>query len=322
MTAKFEITKLSPIASDTANNEGLPLWPAGWYIVARSKDLKPKRVIGRNLANRECVIFRSSHGSISALDAHCPHMGANLVHGTLVADELRCALHHWSFDVTGKGTAPKTNCKRLKSWPVTEQFGLVFLYLGDNNPGPVPEPQAPGNYVWTTVSPIVLKADWHCMAVNGFDMPHLNAVHHRTLRKPAHFAHNIEGNIFELNYESRVTGSLPSDLVMKWLSKDRIRVRQTCHGTTIVVETNLGFTYSSAVLGMLPTPYGVKAFAAFGIKPGMFSKFRLALTRWLFTAFLRRDFKVLEGMNLSTDVDDQGVQSFANFLRSLPRGDV
>lgn len=35
-----------------------------------------------------------------AADAHCPHMGGNLVHGTLEGTVITCPLHHSRFDLT------------------------------------------------------------------------------------------------------------------------------------------------------------------------------------------------------------------------------
>ncbi len=39
-----------------------------------------------------------------------------------------------------------------------------------------------------------------------------------------------------------------------------------------------------------------------------------------FTAFLRKDFGVVEGMRLRVDVDDVGVRAMAAFLRGLRTG--
>ncbi len=85
----------------------------------------------------------------------------------------------------------------------------------------------------------------------------------------------------------------------------------------MTVETDLGFTRTAAMIGMLPTEQGTRLFGAFGIRPGPFGALRLWLTRWLFAAFLKRDLGFVEGMHLRTDVDDAILQKFFTYLRTL-----
>lgn len=295
----------------------LPEWPLGWYVVARSKSLRRGRSLTVTLASQQCLLFRTESGALGALDAHCPHMGAHLGHGSVKGERIECALHRWQIGVDGSVAGQGSLCKSARAWQVSERFGLVFVHLGTKVRAPVPEPDD-ADYTWITGTPVTIETDWHSMVVNGFDMPHLHAVHHRQLVEPAQLVvHGRER--MTLRYTSRVTGRSLSDLIMKWLARDRIRVRQHCHGPVVIVETDLGFTKTVAVLGLLPQAGSVRAFGAFGIRPGLLSAPRLMLTRFLFTAFLRRDFSVIAGMRLSTEVEDEGVRSLAGFLRSLPR---
>jgi hypothetical protein len=104
---------------------------------------------------------------------------------------------------------------------------------------------------------------------------------------------------------------------MKWLSGNRVQARLQCHGPLVTVDTDLGFTRTAALIGMLPTEQGTRLFCAFGIRRGPLGALRLALTRWLFTAFLRRDLHLVAGMRLRTDVDDAILQQFFDYLRTL-----
>ena len=300
------------------DRQELPAFPLGWYVVARSLDLARQRRRVVTLGTQECVLFRTQTGVLGAIDAHCPHMGAHLRHGSVQGESLVCPLHRWRLAADGSVEGSDPTCRRVRTWHVAERFGLIFLHLGQHVRTSLPEPELTDGYVWTTGQTLIAGTDWHCMAVNGFDMPHLHAVHHRKLVEPAQITVTPREKL-TLRYTSRVTGNSLSDLTMRWLAKDRIRVRQQCFGPVIIVETDLGFTKTAAVLGLLPEGDGVRAWGAFGILPGRFSWLRLALTRWLFTAFLRRDFQVVSGMRLRTDVADEGVRSMADFLRSLPR---
>jgi aminopyrrolnitrin oxygenase len=296
----------------------LPRWPCGWYVVSRSTDLRPGSVRNVELGGAECVIFRTQSGALGALDAHCPHMGAHLRHGTVVGDRIRCALHGSLIGADGRVDARDSSCARAGTWQIAERFGLVFVHLGARASGHVPAPEGAEQYVWTTGEPVSLQTDWHNMVANSFDMPHLLSVHHRALVEPIRLEREA-GRRVSLRYVSRVTGHSPSDRLMKWLSHDRIRVRMTCFGTVITAETDLGFTSTAAVMGLLPNAGGLRAFGAFGIKPGPFLSLRLLLTRLLFTAFLQRDFRVVEGMRLrTTNVRDPGLRALYEFLQRLP----
>lgn len=309
--------KLAPLPE--ARPTPLPLWPQAWYIVGRSTDLRRGSISSGRLAGRPYVLFRRHSGELAALDAHCPHMGAHLQHGRVVGERLRCPLHHWQIDGEGRcwGTGAGAD-SRTRAWQVRERFGLIFLYLGAGPPPALPAPARGEDYSWGSAPPIALETGWHAMMVNGFDLFHLGAVHGReVLGTPELTA--MERTL-TLRYVSRVTGRGLSDRVMKFLSRDRIRVEQVCHGPTLAISTRLGNRRTSAVLGLRPTDTGVLAYGAFGVAEGApLLPLQRLVARWLFTAFLRRDFQVVEKMRLKLDgVGDPGVRAIAGFLSSLP----
>jgi nitrite reductase/ring-hydroxylating ferredoxin subunit len=304
----------------------IPRWPRAWYVVARSAEVRPGAVVGGAVADRPFVLFRTQDGRLAALDAHCPHMGTHLGHGRVEGDRLVCPLHHWTLGRDGvcrDGGAGEKPAYRARSWPVAERFGLVFLHPGDDPP-PLPAPEAPQDFAWTTGTPVELDTDWRAMMVNGFDLLHLRAVHHRELVEPAEL--RPEDGTLRLAYTSRVRGGGWPDRLMRWIARDRIRVRQRCHGPVIVVESDLGRTRTAAVLGLLPRGpggAGVRAFGAFGALRGGWGgpllPLRRLLSRFLFLAFLKKDFAVVEGMRLRVEgVEDPGVQAISAYLGSLP----
>lgn len=292
--------------------QALPDWPQGWYVVARSRDLRPRQLLRVTLARHEIVVFRTARGALGALDAHCPHMGAHLGLGRVRGEHLECRLHCWRIAVDGRIPAQR---KTARTWQLTERAGLILLDLGGDRALPAAgEP----DFLWTCARPIDVAAHWHALTANAFDLPHLTTVHHRELVEPPQAGFE-PGREFEMRYVTRVTGRGASDRVMKWLSRDRIQVRIRCHGPMVVVDTDLGFTRTAAMIGMLPTEQGTRLFGAFGIRPGPLAAPRLALTRWLFASFLERDLGFVEGMRLRTDVDDPVLQTFFDYLRTLRR---
>jgi nitrite reductase/ring-hydroxylating ferredoxin subunit len=288
----------------------LPEWPQGWYAIARSRALKPGQLRSVTLAGQEIVVFRTVSGALGALDAHCPHIGAHLAHGRVRGEHLECALHCWRIAIDG---TIAQRAPRARVWPVREQAGLILIEHGTGRPVPGARD---AQFVWTAAAPLDLAVQWHGVMANAFDMPHLCNVHGRELVAPPQVSMEA-GRQFSLQYVSRVRGRAVSDRIMKWISGDRIHVRLVCHGTLLVIETDLGSTRTAACVGMWPTPQGTRLFPAFGVRRGRLQALRLMLTRALFTAFLRRDLGVIEGMRLRTDVDDPTLQMLFDFLRTL-----
>lgn len=288
----------------------LPDWPQGWYVVARASDLPPRGVRTARIAGHEIVLFRTAQGVLGALDAHCPHMGAHLGRGRVDGEHLECALHCWRLATDG---CVSGRDKRTRTWPVREHAGLVMLEAGQGRMAP----EAGGeDFDWTRATLLEIDTPWHGLVANGFDMVHLCTVHRRDLLETPRVTTEA-GKRCTLHYVSRVRGNEWSDRLMRWLSRDRIDVRVHCYGAVTTVETDLGFTRTAACIGMTPAGAGTKLFVSFGVRRGPFRRVRLALTRALFTAFLRRDLGVVEGMKLRTDVDDPILQKLFEFLRTL-----
>ena len=311
----------APPSQDAKGAQALPAWPDAWYVVARSVDLRPGRIVDGQIAQRPFVMFRDTTGAVLALDAHCPHMGTHLRTGQVEGDTIRCALHHWRIGREGV-LAGSSSCDRLggKVWPAFERFGLVFLYGSAANPPPRPFTDLPDDYAWITATPLLLKADWRAVLVNGFDMEHLRAVHQRSLTGPLEFSDLADGGL-RMRYQTEILpGGGWSSWLMRMLSRGRPRIAQTCHGPTMLVESSVGRFEARAVFGLLAQGDDTLAYAAFGARKGaLLGGLRLRLIRALYTAFLRKDFSVVEGMRLRVDgVTDPGVQRIAHYLRSLP----
>src|SRR5207247_4524596 len=73
-----------------------------WYVAVRSRDVRPGRIASYTLLNRRIAIYRDRSGVVHALDARCPHLGADLGQGCLVDDEVQCAFHKWRFGADGR----------------------------------------------------------------------------------------------------------------------------------------------------------------------------------------------------------------------------
>jgi 3-ketosteroid 9alpha-monooxygenase subunit A len=77
--------------------------PFGWYVVEYADELKPGDVKSVRYFAQDQVLFRTTNGAVSMLDAYCPHLGAHLGHGGIVNGEcIECPFHAWRWKADGK----------------------------------------------------------------------------------------------------------------------------------------------------------------------------------------------------------------------------
>ena len=147
-------------------------------------DCPPVRV---RLLGEQLVAFRDSGGRIGLLGEFCPHRGASLFLGRNEEHGLRCVFHGWKFDVNGSCldmmNEPPCSEYKLKikttSYPVLEQGGLVWAYLGPSDRRPPPP-----NFEWTQVpdshrqlSKNRQECNWLQALEGGIDTAHAPILH-------------------------------------------------------------------------------------------------------------------------------------------------
>ena len=76
------------------------------------------------------VLLVNVDDHVYAYANECPHQKSRLSEGSLIGKTLRCARHHWEFDVcSGNGINPQNAC--LKAFPVTIERRAILLDLDD-----------------------------------------------------------------------------------------------------------------------------------------------------------------------------------------------
>ena len=287
----------------------LPAIPQSWYSVCASSELRNGRVISWTLGQRPLVVYRAADGRVVAMDARCPHLGAHLGRGTVRGDELQCALHHWRCDPRG-GCRPPSGAGRLSHsvYAVAERYQSIFVFagaeprfdvpnLGDDRPDALP-PRV------LAARPVRVEASWAALAMNAFDIAHMDAIHHRVLREEP-VMRLIGSDCLELKYVSRITGSGLSDRVMRWLSNDRVSATIECWGgTMVVVRSRVGTLESRLLLCLTPVGQHVSVVPIVARPRGgwpITEALVLRIGRWLFTSFLKRDVVPLAGMDLRVE---------------------
>ncbi|WP_372717508.1 Rieske 2Fe-2S domain-containing protein [Immundisolibacter sp.] len=128
--------------------------PNYWYPVARAKDIR-EQPTPKTLHGAPVALLRRN-GKIYAVANECPHRGTRLHKGSCEfpgSNTLTCRYHGWTFDVTSGALvgvltdgpdSPMTGKARLRTYPVEERQGIVWLWLGDRKPVPVEDDIPPG----------------------------------------------------------------------------------------------------------------------------------------------------------------------------------
>ena len=176
--------------------------PFGWFHISYSDELKVGQSKAIRYFDHELVLFRSQEGKAVVLDAYCPHMGAHLGYGIngesgqggrIEGDSIVCPFHAWKIDSSGevvdvpyaKQIPPKVREKPcLKTWPLREMNGCIFVWYHPNNEAPhyevtpIKELNEEADQ-WSELKKYkwIVKTHMQEIAENGSDPAHFKYVH-------------------------------------------------------------------------------------------------------------------------------------------------
>jgi len=179
---RFENVQTQPLKKHRVFNNS-DVVTQGWYPVCKSSELKRGQANSFKITFQRILVYRSETGAVFAMDAFCPHMGADLANGKVVGENIQCYFHQWQF--SGDGKLAETRCAATpdgvqnQAWPVEEQYGYVWVYSAPEAPYPVPLPAGlEGCEIdyWNIANP-TLYAHHHVMIVGGIDLLHFATVH-------------------------------------------------------------------------------------------------------------------------------------------------
>lgn len=208
-----------------------------WYMCGWADELNDGAMIARRLLDVPIVVYRDlEHGALHALEDRCPHRFAPLSKGRVISEGIQCGYHGLSFDHSGQcvrnffsNAAPAA--ARVRSFPVEERPGTVWVWLGDPeiaDPNLVPEVRHHGDasmrYVKGTTT---VKSSYLLLSDNLMDLSHATFLH------PA-----FGGTEYNPKFRSEelADGSIISDYIVddiinifgeEVIPAERIRVRDT-----------------------------------------------------------------------------------------------
>jgi len=179
-----------------------------WYPVMLSRKLRRRPVSVVLLGAR--IMFIRDGGKAYALHDRCVHRGVPLSLGGGFFGQrtfsrqnfpgtISCGYHGWTYDLkTGNLVAALTDgpdspiCgkARVRTYPVEERLGMVWVYIGEEEPPPV-EADIPAellaNKAAIGAKIRVRHANWRYGAENGFDEAHPRYLHRNSLWRLFHY---------------------------------------------------------------------------------------------------------------------------------------
>ncbi len=128
-----------------------PGTPAGqmlrqyWHPILLSSQLEKEPVKVRFLGE-DLVLFRGEDNQPHLIEERCPHRGTSMSGGRIEGNCIRCCYHGWMFDGNGqcvdmpgeRGSEKFIQNVKIKSYPVQNQYGFIFAYLGTGEPPVLP----------------------------------------------------------------------------------------------------------------------------------------------------------------------------------------
>jgi 5,5'-dehydrodivanillate O-demethylase oxygenase subunit len=161
-----------------------------WQPIYRAEDLPTGRAKPVRLMSEDFTLYRGESGDVHAVGFRCAHRGTQMSTGWVEGDNIRCFYHGWVYGPDGQcveqPAEPEPFCNRIKirSYPVQDYLGLIFVYLGEGEPPPLPRFRG----AEAATLKVVEVADWPYNFWNALDnkqdYAHLPWVHRRGGARP------------------------------------------------------------------------------------------------------------------------------------------
>jgi phenylpropionate dioxygenase-like ring-hydroxylating dioxygenase large terminal subunit len=156
-----------------------------WWVAAGSTEIG-SALLGRRIADRPMVFYRTEEGTVVALDDVCPHRWLPLSKGCREGDQIRCGYHGLLFNADGTcaevpSQAEAPSRVAVRSYPVVERAPWVWVWTGEpERADPVDIPAHPwlSDPTWRTIhGHLPLAANYLRGHENVLDLSHFEYLH-------------------------------------------------------------------------------------------------------------------------------------------------
>lgn len=159
-----------------------------WYPVAYSKSVL-KKAVSVQVLDQKIALIRDQ-GKVHALSDRCPHRGVPLSLGrSEFPGTWACPYHGWVFDLesgvlkaalTDGPDSPICGKARVKTYPVEERLGFIWVFMGDGPPPPLDDdiPEELRDPEAVLLDRLTFqKGNWRYACENAFDEGHFKYLH-------------------------------------------------------------------------------------------------------------------------------------------------
>ena len=157
-----------------------------WYVAAWGHEVT-RTLRPRTLLDEPVVLYRQLDGTPAAIADRCPHRFAPLHLGRLIGDAVECGYHGLKFDCSGAcvenphGDQRIPAAARVRAYPLVEQDGLVWIWMGDAaraDASQVPAYRYLADPSFKTIGNVMLQqANYQLVVDNLMDLTHVNFLH-------------------------------------------------------------------------------------------------------------------------------------------------
>ena len=200
-----------------------------WYPALFSRDVSETEVTALTLLGED-ILLKRLDGSVYAVQDRCAHRGFQFSYKPecFSRNTITCGLHGFTYNLRNGElvTIPASPDSaligklHLRSYPVEERGGLIFIFVGDDAPAPLGDDLQPGfldddMYIVPAVRQRV-KSNWRVAADTGFDPNHIflhkNSGLLKTQSRPFPFGHRTSSTSARIEAEM-VEGPGPKGMV-------------------------------------------------------------------------------------------------------------
>jgi Na+-transporting NADH:ubiquinone oxidoreductase subunit F len=131
----------APPAPTTRNDsriEGVP-GPDGWLAVGPSARLARGQVVRLDHGKRTYALYLTEEGAYHATDGICTHGNSHLAEGLVKGRLIECPKHNGRFDLASGAPARPPVCRALRTYPLEDRGGTLFLNLAAGSGGREPK---------------------------------------------------------------------------------------------------------------------------------------------------------------------------------------
>jgi phenylpropionate dioxygenase-like ring-hydroxylating dioxygenase large terminal subunit len=278
-----------------------------WYMVMAGRRLAKGTMTSTTLLGERLLIGRDAVGSPFALRDLCPHRGIPLSCGRFDGREIECRYHGWRFDAGGQCTAIPSlpsdaafepSRVRVKSYPVREVEGSIWVFYGDDPEGApeIPLAASHGERLYRLNETVRFHADINNAVISLIDPGHGPYVHNSRIWHvrgtgvdkeksyiPSPFGFTMERHATSANYRAyrAVSGRRETEIVFQLPG---VRIERTWIGRHLVVNMTAMTPLSEGEVEMHHTVHFTMGWLNL-LRP---------LARPIVRRFIRQDAKVME----------------------------